>query len=141
MLNPARFLQGLIGAILLMACAASPARAADWNTLSGHVPKITSSLTPLGGVEADKPLRLAIGLPLRDGAGVQAFLAQLYDPASPGYRQFLTGQEFTARFGPTASDYEAVKRFAASNGLAVACEFSNRLVLDVTGPAGAVERA
>ena len=88
-------------------------------------------------------MRLAIGLPLRDPAGLDAFIAQLYDPASPNYRQYLTPQELADRFGPTEQDYEAVKEFARSNGLAaVYAAFNNRdMVLDVTGPSAAVEKA
>jgi subtilase family serine protease len=53
----------------------------------------------------------------------------------------LTPEEVAARFGPTAADYEAVKTFARSNGLAIAATHGNRLVLDVTGSAAAVEKA
>jgi subtilase family serine protease len=110
-------------------------------TLSGHVPEVVSQLSPIGRVPATSQLHLAIGLPLRDSAGLDEFLAQLYDPASPNYRQYLTPVELAARFGPTEPDYEAVKEFARTNGLTVAATFSNRLVLDVVGPAAAVEKA
>ena len=53
-------------------------------------------------------LQLDLVLPLRDPAGLKAFLADVYNPASPNYRQFLTPTEFTARFGPTADDYDTV---------------------------------
>ena len=68
-------------------------------------------------------------------------MAQVYDPASPNFRHYLTLEEFTARFGPTEEDYEAVKNFALTNGLDIAGTHGNRLVLDVAGPAAAVEKA
>ncbi len=114
---------------------------AGWKTLPGHVPKAVSSLTAKGLLPATNRLNLAIGLPLRDAPGLADFLAQLYDPASPNFRQFLSPEEFTARFGPTEQDYEAVKKFAQTNGLAVTMTYSNRLVLDVAGTAAAVEKA
>ncbi len=105
------------------------------------MPKIVSSLTPKGRLAATHQLHLAIGLPLRDPAGLDAFLADLYNPASPNYRHYLTPQQVTERFGPTTNDYEAVKNFARTNSLTVTTEYGNRLVLDVTGPASAVEKA
>ena len=98
-------------------------------------------LAPKGRLAATNQLRLAIGVPLRDPPGLDDFLAQVYDPASPNFHQFLTPEEFTARFGPTEQDYEAVKKFARTNGLVITATHSNRLVLDVAGPAAAVEKA
>jgi hypothetical protein len=126
----------LFGAAIAIADA-EPGRV----TLPGHVPPVVAHLKPQGQLPEDQPLRLAIGLPLRDSAGLDDFLAQVYDPASPLFHQFLTPEEFTARFGPSEQDYDAVKNFAQTNGLAIAATFGNRLLLDVTGPATNVEKA
>ena len=114
---------------------------ADLRFLSGHVPAAVARLSPVGSLAATNQIRLAIGLSLRDPAGLNEFLARLYDPASPDYRKYLTPEEFTTRFGPTERDYEAVKEFAQANGLTVLQTQGNRLVLDVAGPAAAVETA
>jgi subtilase family serine protease len=127
--------------VLLAAVSTRPAAGAELKILHGHVPDVVAHLNAVGRLPATKQMRLAIGVPLRDPAGVDEFLAQLYDPASPNYHQYLTPEEFADRFGPTAQDYEAVKEFARTNGLTVAATYGNRLVLDVTGPAGAVEKA
>ena len=126
---------------VVLFCGMVPVFGAGWKSLHGHVPSVVSNLTAKGLLPATNQLNLAIGLPLRDVPGLDAFLAQLYDPASPNFRQFLTPEEFTARFGPTEQDYEAVKNFARTNGLAVTTTYSNRLVLDVAGSAAAVEKA
>ena len=126
----------------MMLCALYPVVfGADLKTLPGHVPGIISHLTPLGLLPATNQLRLAIGLPLRDRAGLEDFVAQVYNPASPNFRQFLTPAEFTARFGPTEADYAAVKKFAQTNGLTITATHGNRLLLDVTGPVSAIEKA
>jgi subtilase family serine protease len=111
--------------------------------LHGHVPEAIARLhlQSIGQLAATNTLWLAIGLPLHDPAGLENFVAQVSDPASPNFRQFLTREELTARFGPTEQDYEAVKNFARTNGLAIAVTHDNRLLLDVTGPAPAVEKA
>ncbi|MGD0614113.1 MAG: protease pro-enzyme activation domain-containing protein, partial [Verrucomicrobiota bacterium] len=128
-------------ATIILLCGRRPVLGADSRVLQGHVPEVISSLTPKGRLPATNQLWLAIGLPLRDAAGLDNFLAQVYDPASPNYRRFLTLEEVTARFGPTVEDYEAVIHFARTNGLAVTATYGNRLVLDVAGPAAAVEKA
>ena len=64
-----------------------------------------SRLNRLPGTQA---LRLNIALPLRNEAELDALLQQLYDPQSPMFRQFLSVQEFTDRFGPTEADYAAL---------------------------------
>ena len=62
-------------------------------------------------------MRLVLALPLRNQAALDNFLKELYDPSSASYRQFLTVEEFTARFGPSQEDYDAVIRFAESKRL------------------------
>jgi subtilase family serine protease len=131
----------LLRAAVLLFCGICPVFGAELKVLHGHVPKVISSLTPKGRLTATNELRLAIGLPMRDRAGLDNFVAQVSDPASPNFRQYLTREELTERFGPTEQDYEAVKNFAQSNGLAIEVTHANRLLLDVTGPAAAVEKA
>jgi hypothetical protein len=109
--------------------------------LPGHVPRVVSKLTATGRLAATNQLYLAIGLPLRNTNDLEQFLRELADPASPNFRKFLTPEEFTARFGPTEADYEAVKNFARTNGLKIAGTSANRLLLDVTGSVSAVEQA
>ena len=131
-----------LGALALSGVLAnSIAAGADWKVLPGHVPRALSTLNPIGRLPATNQMRLAIGVPLRDPAGLDDFLAQLYDPASPNYRKYLAPGEFTDRFGPTERDYEAVEQFARANGLTILETNASRLVLDVAGPAAAVEQA
>ena len=125
----------------VLVCGICPVFGVGWKTLPGHVPAASKNLSPTGRLPATNELRLAIGVPLRDPAGLETFLAQVYDPASPNYRQFLTPEEFTARFGPTEQDYQAVKEFARTNGLQIIGTHGNRLLLDVRGRVADVERA
>src|SRR5271165_6568876 len=115
--------------------------AEELRTLSGHVPAAVKGLQPLGGLPAGRPLRLAIGLPLRNRPALSNFLQRLYDPASPDYHHYLTPAEFTERFGPTRQDYQAVIRFARSHGLTVSATHDSRILLDVQGRVSDVEKA
>ena len=131
---------GLVCASLLF-FGMHAASAADFRKLPGQVPAGASALTPTGRLPATNELWLALGLPLRDRAGLERFVAEVSDPRSPNFRHYLTCEEFTARFGPTVADYEMVKRFAETNGLAIKVQHPNRLVLEVAAPVAAIEKA
>jgi subtilase family serine protease len=95
----------------------------------------------VGRLPATQQLKLNIALPLRNEAELDDLLQKLYDPKSGLYHQFLSVEEFTARFGPTEQDYAEVARFAQENGLKVTGTFENRMVLNVTGSVKDVEKA
>jgi hypothetical protein len=95
----------------------------------------------IGRLAGSQQLHLAVSLPLRNEEQLDALLQQLYDPASPNYRRFLTVQQFTDQFGPSVVDYQRVIGFAQSHGLRVMRTFSNRLIVDVSGSVANVEGA
>jgi subtilase family serine protease len=110
--------------------------------LQDRIPKAVKALNlqPVGRVPATQRLNLAIGLPVRNTEALTAFLRDLYDPASPRYRRFLTPAQFAEKFGPTQQDYDAAIEFAKANGLDVAATSPSRMVLSVSGPASAIEK-
>jgi subtilase family serine protease len=95
----------------------------------------------VGHLPADQIMQLDIVLPLRDQAGLNAFLKDIYNPKSASYRHFLTVPEFTARFGPTQADYDAVVRFARANGLKVVGGTRDGMEVQVKGTVAAVQSA
>jgi len=96
---------------------------------------------PTGQLPADQIMSLDIVLPLRDQAGLDNFLSELYDPTSASYRHFLTVPEFTARFGPSQKDYDAVVLFAKMNGFTVVGGTRDGMEVQIKGPVSAVEAA
>jgi subtilase family serine protease len=95
----------------------------------------------LGPLPATQILQLDVVLPLRDQAGLDAFLAELYNPASSNYRNYLTPSEFTERFGPTQRDYDAVVQYVQNHGLAVVGGSRDGMEVQVKGPVSAIESA
>jgi subtilase family serine protease len=135
-----RFTVLSVASALLFAVAA---QAETRPTLTTHVPAaVSNGLAPLvGRVPATQRLNLAISLPLRNEAELDDFIQEIYDPQSPNYRRFLSVEEFTLEFGPSATDYAAVLNFAQANGFDVIDVAANRMVLDVEGPAANIESA
>ena len=111
--------------------------------LKGHVQPAVARLhlQPLGRLSATERLNLAIGLPLRNQQALDSLLQQIYDPASPNYRHYLTPEQFTEQFGPTEQDYQAVIAFAKANGLTVTTTHPNRMLVDVNGSVADIEKA
>jgi uncharacterized repeat protein (TIGR01451 family) len=130
------------GALVATLLGTAPgASALETQTLSGHVPKATAALASVGRLPADKRLRLAIALPLRNRDSLNKLLADLYDPSSPRYHQYLSPEQFAAGFGPNESDYAALEAFAQAHNLQITARHSNRVLLDVSGTVAEIEKA
>ena len=103
-------------------------------TLNGRAPSV-------GRLPATQSMRIVLVLPLRNQAGLDEFLKNVYDPSSASFRQFLTVEQFTTLFGPSQEDYDAVIHFAETNGLSVVGTSRNRLNVDVAGTVETIEKA
>ena len=123
---------------LNLVCQAQPQAA-----LTHHVREVTANgQAPLiGHLSSTQSMRLVLVLPHRNEAELDQFLREIYDPYSPSYRQFLTVEQFTERFGPTQKDYDSVIAFAKANGFTVVGTSRNRTNLDVQGTVASIEKA
>jgi kumamolisin len=77
----------------------------------------------------------------RNQAELDQLLKDLYDRNSPSFRQFLTVEQFTEKFGPSREDYETVKNFAKANGFQILSASRNRMNLRVRGSVETIEKA
>jgi subtilase family serine protease len=135
--KPSMFL--LIAAMVMGAtivCLAQP-------LLTSHVPAVVvNKQAPfVGKLPATGTVRFDIVLPVRDEAGLDNFLREVYDPSSPNYRQFLTVDQFTQMFGPSQEHWAALTRFATANGFTVTGGSRDAMDLRLTGSVAAVETA
>jgi len=128
-------------AVLLATALLSSAQTPQVKLLTGHLPTVVSKLKPLGHLEGTSRLKLSISLPLHNEAALTNLVEQLYNPASPLYRQYLTPEEFDARFGPTEQDYQAVIAFARNSGFTITAHHPNRMLLEVSASVTDIEHA
>jgi uncharacterized repeat protein (TIGR01451 family) len=131
-----------VAAVLLAGSLAFgiPTPDSEQRKIPGHVPSAALVAGPIGRLAATEPMRLAIGLPLRNSQELKDLLQRIYDPTSPNYRHFLSSEQFTDRFCPTKQDYQQVIDFARSNGWTIAATHPNRMVLDVRASVAQVEK-
>ena len=129
--------------LLVPVTLTTAAHGLERQVLRGHVPEaiLQLGLQPSGRLPATNRLYLAIGLPLLNTNELARLLRDIYNPANPQFRHYLSPQQFTERFGPTKVDYKAVMNFAREHGLAVRGTHANRALLDVSGEVGDIERA
>jgi subtilase family serine protease len=116
-----RLISPTITVLAIVFLAHTLAQAEPLPLLTRHVRDVVSNgQAPLvGKLPAAQTLRFDIVLPLRDRAGLQTFVREVNDPTSPFYHQFLTPQEFTARFGPSQEDWDALVAFAKASGFEI----------------------
>jgi subtilase family serine protease len=129
--------------VAIMLAANIAGQAQSQTLLTRHVREavLNGEAQIVGRLPATQSMRLVLVLPHRNQAELENFLKELGDPQSASYRQFLTVEEFTARFGPSHADYDSVIRFAKANGFRVVGTSRNRMNLDVTGSVADIERA
>jgi subtilase family serine protease len=138
------FLGGL-SAVLSACSMSSPVDTGNpqQSVLTRHVrAEVDPSATQaVGRLPHDLVMTLDLVLPLRDPDGLDRFLGEVHDPASPSYRQFLSVAEFTERFGPSQEDYDALVLFAQEHGFTISGGSRDGMDVQVKGPVAAIEAA
>jgi len=111
--------------------------------MTRHVREATANgqARAVGRISGAQSMRLDIVLPLRNPGELENFLRDLYDPSNVSYRHFLTVSEFTARFGPSQADYEAVVQYAKAHGLTVVGGSRDGMDVQVEGSVASIEAA
>jgi subtilase family serine protease len=129
--------------VLVAALSAEMVNPAMRSCMTRHVREVVRSgrAKRVGKLSGSQVLKLNIVLPLRDQAGLEALLKNLYDPSSRSYRHFLTARQFSDQFGPTQKNYDAVMHFAKSNHLTVIGGSREGMNVEVSAPVSAIESA
>jgi subtilase family serine protease len=148
--SPLRFSLLALGLMTALGQNLSPARAADPRLALEPKIALRASIAPapamreahlLGRLDSSATLRVGITLPLRNQSQLSDLLRRQYTPGDALYHKFLTPADFTARFGPTAQDYDAVAAYARAQGLTVTETSPGRTLLNVAGPSSRIETA
>ena len=130
-----------LGLATVLYGASTTAQAQDFLTQHVRTAVTNGQATYLTPMLATKILRLDIVLPLRDQEGLENFLKELYNPASPSYRKFLTVSEFTDRFGPSQEDYNTVIDFATANHFKIVGGSRDGMDIQIEGSVANIEKA
>lgn len=129
-------LVGLLAGVMVM--AGMPASAQGPSVAGGA--DLVGQLAPVRLGPADPTEQVAFDLVLaaRDPEGSARLAKDLYDPASPDYRHFLTAAEIGQRFGPTDTTLARIREVLDTVGIRAVSMPAQRTRLSVTGPASTV---
>lgn len=133
--------QSLLAIIAILAIGTINSHAQYFAT--HHVREVVRNgeVQPIGRLPENQTMTLNIVLALSNRAGLDQFLSELYDPNSPSFHRYLTPQEFTARFGPSQADYNAVVAFAKAQGFQVIGGSRDAMDVTIRGPVSSIESA
>ncbi len=121
----------------LAAASSAPAPATFLQSSS----PVAAPANQLGAAPASEPIDFNVGLAPADPAGAAAFARAVTDPSSPSYRHFLTPAEWESRFSPSQASVDSVTSWLQSQGITVSGVTPDRLTVQATGSAEAVQRA
>jgi subtilase family serine protease len=121
---------GLGLAAASLACSAAPAA----SQLVARAAALHAGDTVTGPMSLTQPVRVSVSLQLRNEVQLQAFIA---NPNHPN----LTPAQFTAQYGPSEADANAVAAWLTQHGFSNVSLSSNRLLVSGTAPAAAVQSA
>jgi subtilase family serine protease len=122
-----------IASILLSPCASLAAP----NTI--EISPLVTKSAYLAPVDANQEIGVTLCLPLSDPKGAAEFARRVSTPGDALFHQYITPEEFAARYGANAGDYAALKQWAVSAGLRVSQESVARTVLSVRGTVGQLQ--
>jgi subtilase family serine protease len=137
-----------LGAAILMGFVAVPAiqpAFAQGNAtkmaLPGSSPQAPKHGKLLGHTDRNKKISLSISLQLRNADKLDEFIANLYNPASPDFKQFLTPQQFAQMFGPSGAEIDQVTNYLNSLGLHVDNVSPEGTLVQASGTVAQIEQA
>jgi len=116
----------------------------DTVVIYGNVHPLANPQNDRGPAPANQKLeRMILLLKPRVGAkdSIDSLLAQLHDPSSPQYHQWLTPAQFGARFGIADDDLAEVTAWLTRSGFSIDETAAGRGWINFSGTVGQVERA
>lgn len=113
-------------------------------TLPGNTPSLAQSASDQGPAPASMPatrMLLVLTRSTQQEADLQTYLESVQNASSPTYRQFLSPDEFGARFGIGDADLQSVQTWLTSHGFTVNKISRGRTAVEFSGTVGQLQSA
>jgi hypothetical protein len=123
---------------------ASKISANQLTTLKGTVPlRVAHSADKgrMGQTEVIPSMTLLLKRSAQQQKAFDSYLSSLSTPGAANYHKWLTAQQVGQMFGPSDQDVSTVKKWLNSKGLAVKAVSPDKMMIRISGSAGAVESA
>jgi len=131
----------LVLTVLCLVLAVVPAAAQQVQIKQTPLVVQNGTATLVGHYTPTQKLRVVFALRPPQLEEEEELLRELQDKNSPQFHQYLSHEEWNARFAPSAEDEQAVVDWANSQSLTVTQRYPNRLLVDVEAPVATIEKA
>ncbi|MBO9662056.1 S53 family peptidase [Dokdonella sp.] len=132
----------LVLSLPAVAAVAAPVQARDYAWTQTATRAVDISRASLTGSVADTaPMPIVVALKLRNEKLLDDYIVEQQRPGSVAYHQWLTSEESTENFAPTADQAQAVADYLTGMGYANVEIAANRLLVTADGTAGTARRA
>jgi subtilase family serine protease len=121
----------VLGAVKLMGVSAL----AENIEINSDLPPALSKSVTISHAEPSKVMNMVFVLGLKDPKGAAEFARRVSTPDDSLYGKFLNPEQFGAAYGPSDSDYEAVKTWVTQHGLSLNEISRSHTTLSVRGGA------
>ena len=109
--------------------------------IPNSVPAYLPQAQNLGPEDPGRVISITVRMALRDRAGRDALLRNLYDSRSPQYQKWLTPEQYAARFAPTTQEAAMVQDYLKSQGLTVTAVDKFNYTVTAQGRVSDIQRA
>jgi subtilase family serine protease len=133
-------LVSLVVCICIAAAGIAPSRA-DAPGARHNVPLWVASAQKAGTAEESQRITVALFLNFKDQAGLANLIAELANPHSVHYGEYLTPEQFHQRFSPDAANVAKVQRLLTAMGLEVEETPDSGLFVKASGTVAQIKAA
>jgi subtilase family serine protease len=133
-------LAGMATALGLVLASTVPGTASG-ATAGGNVPNWVLSARSVGDARDSERVRIALFLSFRDIDGLKSLVAAVSTPGSAQYRQYLTPDEFRARFAPDPAQVKLVQETLKSLGFKIESTPKSGIFVEASGTVAQVKAA
>jgi subtilase family serine protease len=91
--------------------------AAGTTTVSGNVAGWVKNATLKSSASATTSVTVSVNMALKNVAGLKSFVAEVSNPNGREYGQYLSTEQFAARYAPAAADVAAVEKLLEQAGM------------------------
>lgn len=123
------------------ALAASRPGGTDRAALAGSAPSWAKSGRVVGAPASDQRVSFNVILPTRHAAAAARLAADVSNPKSTAYGQYLTARQFNARFAPRAATVAKVRGYLTGAGLQVTGVAQGNRWVSASGTVAQIQRA
>jgi subtilase family serine protease len=109
--------------------------------LASHIPHAVAKFSDQGKMDESQQLSITVNLGLNNQDELDQELAAMYQQGSPTYHQFLTTEQFRAKYAPTADQVEQAKSYLISQGVVPTTVDEGQMLIHAAGSAKALNSA